>query len=181
MAYFIAVIWKILWKKNQIGFQISAYFCVFLSSPPSIYLCAVVHQIDNVSASLDNKTKILRNPGVNMSIIPLMNLQLSQNQEELERLKKSKQALLESKHALAEKEKRSLQPALSASTWEGQLAKQFQAVRKNELLESYNATEKQINSALQLLDEKISKLTTQNIQIEKAIQAEIVKMRKKEV
>ncbi|MED4967775.1 DUF5082 domain-containing protein [Heyndrickxia coagulans] len=89
--------------------------------------------------------------------------------------------MLESKHALAEKEKRSLQPALSASTWEGQLAKQFQAVRKNELLESYNATEKQINSALQLLDEKISKLITQNIQIEKAIQAEIVKMRKKEV
>lgn len=66
--------------------------CIFLCFSvisPSIYLCAAVHQIDNVSASLDNKTKILRNPGVNMSIIPLMNLQLSQNQEELERLKKA--------------------------------------------------------------------------------------------
>ncbi|WMM88721.1 DUF5082 family protein, partial [Heyndrickxia coagulans] len=140
-----------------------------------------IHQIDNASASLDNKTKILRNPGVNMSIISLLNFQRSQNQEELERLKKSKQALLESKHALAEKEKHALQPALSASTWEGQLAKQFQAVRKNELLESFNATEKQINTALQLLDEKISKLTTQNNQIETAIRAEMVKMYKKGV
>lgn len=121
------------------------------------------------------------NWGVNMSAIPLMNLQLSRNQEELERLKKSKKELLESKYALAEKEHLCLQPALSTSTWQGQLAKQFQIVRKNELLESYKATEKQINTALKLLDGKISQLASENTQIEKAIQTEIVKMRKKEV
>ncbi|WP_018664294.1 YwqH-like family protein [Heyndrickxia acidiproducens] len=116
-----------------------------------------------------------------MSAISLMNLQLSRNQEELERLKKSKKELVESKHALAEKEHLCLQPALSASTWQGQLAKQFQTVRKNELLESYKATEKQINTALKLLEGKISQLASENTQIEKAIQTEIVKMRKKEV
>lgn len=121
------------------------------------------------------------NWGVNMSAIPLMNLQLSRNQEELERLKKSKKELVESKLVLVEKEHLCLQPALSASTWQGQLAKQFQTVRKDELLESYKATEKQINTALKLLVEKISQLASENTQIEKAIQAEIVKMRKKEV
>ena len=113
---------------------------------------------------LDTKITILE------GAITSMNGQLENKMDKSDRLKKALSKLMECEEEFSENDKLCLAPELSAKTWEGHIASEFEAIKQNDLKESYKTVNmEQLGDAMTQLEDKIKELEQEILQLEKDI------------
>lgn len=113
---------------------------------------------------LDTKMTILE------GAITSMNGQLENKMDKSDRLKKALSKLMECEEEFSENGKLCVAPELSAKTWEGHIAGDFETIKQNDIKESYKAVGKeQLGDAITQLEDKIKQLEQEILQLEKDI------------
>jgi|SRR5699024_8614852 len=113
---------------------------------------------------LDTKITILE------GAITSMNGQLENKMDKLDRLKKTLSKLVECEEEFSENDKLCLAPELSAKTWEGNIAGDFETIKQNDIKESYKTVGKeQVGDAIAQLEDKIQELEQGILQLENDI------------
>ena len=117
-----------------------------------------------VTFVLDTKITILE------GAITSMNGQMENKMDKLDRLKKALSKLMECEEEFSENDKLCLAPELSAKTWEGHIAGEFETIKQNDIKESYKTVGKeQLGDAITQLEDKIQELEQEILQLEKDI------------
>lgn len=108
-----------------------------------------------------------------MSILHLLRENLSNKQNDLERLRDCKRELKAYQQEFREYERFCVSPDLSAKTWQGKLAQAFDELRNDGILVSYqNLENTQLNHIITLLSQKIQDIESELSSLKASIKAE---------
>ncbi|MEW9677684.1 DUF5082 family protein [Lentibacillus sp. L22] len=102
-----------------------------------------------------------------------LRLQLEAKREELERLNRALSELSDCQNDFHTKKPLCLKPELTATTWFGEWADDFDSIRENELQESYvEISDEQLDDAISKLEAKIQEIKLEIQSLEASIAAQ---------
>lgn len=103
-----------------------------------------------------------------------LNTHLEEKRQELERLALALSNLNDDKDGFQRNERLCLAPELSANTWHGQIAQQFQGLQENEIQSGYfSISVKQLGQVIYILNEKIRETKQSIINLRMDISSQI--------
>lgn len=116
-----------------------------------------------------------------MSTLSYLNRHLSNKQDQLERLHTCERELKECRNEFKANQRFCLSPELSPTTWRGKLAKDFERIRRDGILQNYkDIKNNQIDKSLTVLHQEIQTITREINSFRRAIQSEIERLREEE-
>ncbi|MGE6259914.1 YwqH-like family protein [Heyndrickxia sporothermodurans] len=116
-----------------------------------------------------------------MSALSLLSERLRRKQEQLDRLQRCQRELTDCQREFFANERFCLSPELSAKTWHGRLAKEFDSIRQYGILIHFKDIEnQQMIKTLSTLSQKIQEVNIEISSLEEAIRSETARMMEKE-